>query len=165
MFLGMNNTRLERKTLIILDFENGFLPTFLPQCYEGNWIPFIGRDCINQNCLLPLQYNNLGYESNWSKIRMAPFLPLNVATIAIKTKQTRLKVNSVQDREPILFKIFIKTFIILQTYSMLPRAILTKQFLGIMKMHTLQKLTNFYIFQCSDFWLLLYDGVKYFSVN
>ena len=31
MFLGMNNTRLERKVLIILDFENGFLPTYLPQ--------------------------------------------------------------------------------------------------------------------------------------
>ena len=34
MFLGMNNTRLERKLLIILDFENGFLPTYLPQCAE-----------------------------------------------------------------------------------------------------------------------------------
>ena len=32
MFLGMNNTRLVRKILIILDFENGFLPTYLPQC-------------------------------------------------------------------------------------------------------------------------------------
>ena len=32
MFLGMNNTRLERKILIILDFGNGFLPTYLPQC-------------------------------------------------------------------------------------------------------------------------------------
>ena len=32
MFLGMNNTRVERKILIILDFENGFLPTYLPQC-------------------------------------------------------------------------------------------------------------------------------------
>ena len=32
MFLGMNNTRLERKILLILDFENGFLPTYLPQC-------------------------------------------------------------------------------------------------------------------------------------
>ena len=32
MFLGMNNTRLERKILIILDLENGFLPTYLPQC-------------------------------------------------------------------------------------------------------------------------------------
>ena len=32
MFLGMNNTRLERKILITLDFENGFLPTYLPQC-------------------------------------------------------------------------------------------------------------------------------------
>ena len=32
MFLGMNNTRLERKILIILDSENGFLPTYLPQC-------------------------------------------------------------------------------------------------------------------------------------
>ena len=30
MFIGMNNTRLERKILIILDFENGFLPTYLP---------------------------------------------------------------------------------------------------------------------------------------
>ena len=30
-FLGMNNTKLERKILIILDFENGFLPTYLPQ--------------------------------------------------------------------------------------------------------------------------------------
>ena len=32
MFLGMNNTRLERKILIILDSENGFLPTYLPLC-------------------------------------------------------------------------------------------------------------------------------------
>ena len=32
MFLGMNNTRLKRKILIILDFENGFLPTYFPQC-------------------------------------------------------------------------------------------------------------------------------------
>ena len=32
MFLAMNNTRLERKNLIILDFENRFLPTYLPQC-------------------------------------------------------------------------------------------------------------------------------------
>ena len=30
MFLGINNTRFERKILIILDFENGFLPTYLP---------------------------------------------------------------------------------------------------------------------------------------
>ena len=35
MFLGMNNARLERKILIILDFENGFLPTYLPQCIEN----------------------------------------------------------------------------------------------------------------------------------
>ena len=32
MFLGTNNIRLERKILIILDFENGFLPSYLPQC-------------------------------------------------------------------------------------------------------------------------------------
>ena len=32
MFLVMNNTRLEGKILIILDVENGFLPTYLPQC-------------------------------------------------------------------------------------------------------------------------------------
>ena len=32
MFLGMNNTRLERKTLIILNFVNGFLP----QCTAKN---------------------------------------------------------------------------------------------------------------------------------
>ena len=32
VFLGMDNTRLERKILIILDFENGFLPTYLPLC-------------------------------------------------------------------------------------------------------------------------------------
>ena len=32
MFLGMNNTRLERKILIFLDFENGFLPSYLPLC-------------------------------------------------------------------------------------------------------------------------------------
>ena len=44
MFLGMNNTRLERKILIILDFENGFLPTYLPQwsvwlykCLQEPW--------------------------------------------------------------------------------------------------------------------------------
>ena len=35
MFLGMNNTRFERKILIILDFENGFLPTYLPQWKGG----------------------------------------------------------------------------------------------------------------------------------
>ena len=38
MFLGMNNTRLERKILIILDFENGFLPTYLPQLSEGDLV-------------------------------------------------------------------------------------------------------------------------------
>ena len=32
VFLGMKNTRLERKILIVLDFENGFLPTYLPLC-------------------------------------------------------------------------------------------------------------------------------------
>ena len=32
MFLGVNNTRLERKIRIFLDFENGFLPTYLPLC-------------------------------------------------------------------------------------------------------------------------------------
>ena len=32
MFLGMNDTRLERKMLIILDFDNGFLATYLPLC-------------------------------------------------------------------------------------------------------------------------------------
>ena len=32
MFHGMNNTRLERKILIILDFENGF---FLPIYHSG----------------------------------------------------------------------------------------------------------------------------------
>ena len=32
MFPGMNNTKLKRKILIILDFENGFLPTYLPLC-------------------------------------------------------------------------------------------------------------------------------------
>ena len=32
MLLGMNYTRLERKMLIILDFENGVLPTYLPLC-------------------------------------------------------------------------------------------------------------------------------------
>ena len=36
MFLGMNSTRLERKILIILDFENGFLPTYLPLCGCSN---------------------------------------------------------------------------------------------------------------------------------
>ena len=51
MFLGMNNTRLERKILIILDFENGFLPTYLLLCFEffllslsifgvAAWFPF-----------------------------------------------------------------------------------------------------------------------------
>ena len=33
MFLGINNTRFERKILIILDFENGFLLTYLPLCH------------------------------------------------------------------------------------------------------------------------------------
>ena len=44
MFLGMNNTRLDRKILIILDFENGFLPTYLPQC-----IPSI--TCISKHSI------------------------------------------------------------------------------------------------------------------
>ena len=29
MFPGMNNIRLDRKKIIILDFENGFLPTYI----------------------------------------------------------------------------------------------------------------------------------------
>ena len=32
MFLGMSNTKLKRKILMILDFENGFLLTYLPLC-------------------------------------------------------------------------------------------------------------------------------------
>ena len=32
MFPGMNITRLKRKMLIILDFENGLLPNYLPLC-------------------------------------------------------------------------------------------------------------------------------------
>ena len=32
MFPEMNNKRLKRTTLIILDFENGFLPTYLTLC-------------------------------------------------------------------------------------------------------------------------------------
>ena len=40
MFPGMNNTRFERKILIILDFENGFLPTYLPLWSgEQKWWP------------------------------------------------------------------------------------------------------------------------------
>ena len=35
MFPGRNNTRLKRKILIILDFKNGFLPTYLPLCGIG----------------------------------------------------------------------------------------------------------------------------------
>ena len=35
MFLRMNNTRLEWKILIFLDFENGFLPTYLPLWTDG----------------------------------------------------------------------------------------------------------------------------------
>ena len=31
MFLGIKSTRLERKIWIILDFENGLIPTYLPQ--------------------------------------------------------------------------------------------------------------------------------------
>ena len=47
MFLGMNNTRLERKILIILDFENGFLPTYLPQCKVGlNVLSLVHHDFI-----------------------------------------------------------------------------------------------------------------------
>ena len=32
MFLWMNKTRIQIKILIVLDFENGFLPTYLPLC-------------------------------------------------------------------------------------------------------------------------------------
>ena len=41
MFLGRKNTRLERKILIILDFENGFLPTYLPLCNSP--VTFLSR--------------------------------------------------------------------------------------------------------------------------
>ena len=34
-FPGMNNTRLKEKILIILDFENGFLPTYLQLCSQS----------------------------------------------------------------------------------------------------------------------------------
>ena len=54
MFLGMNNTRLERKILIILDFENGCLPTYLPQCSVG-WV-FEGANRISQARNFDYQY-------------------------------------------------------------------------------------------------------------
>ena len=38
MLPGMNNTRLKRTILIILYFENGFLPTYLPLCIVNIFI-------------------------------------------------------------------------------------------------------------------------------
>ena len=32
MFLEINKIGFERKIIVILDFENRFLPTYLPQC-------------------------------------------------------------------------------------------------------------------------------------
>ena len=52
MFIGMNNIRLERNILIILDFENGFLPTYLPQCcipFKSCWKSFQNSMCASEN--------------------------------------------------------------------------------------------------------------------
>ena len=51
MFLGMNNTRLEIKIkiLIILDFENGVLPTYLPLCLAGRSPEQLVIDLIAQH--------------------------------------------------------------------------------------------------------------------
>ena len=67
MFLGINITGLKRKILIILDFENGFLPTYLPLCQiflegctvENMWEIFIFKiknypDFSLQSCIVHL---------------------------------------------------------------------------------------------------------------
>ena len=54
MFPGMIITRLKKKVLIILDFENGFLPTYLPlwgKCFVYDY------DVSVDNFLLNLSYN------------------------------------------------------------------------------------------------------------
>ena len=65
MFLGMNNTRSERKILIILDFENGFLPTYLPQC-TALMLKVIANFAIHQFALHQLYQRLivLSYEVN-----------------------------------------------------------------------------------------------------
>ena len=49
MFLGMNNTRMERKILIILDFENRFL---LCDVVGQFGFPLLGRIVAGSGCHL-----------------------------------------------------------------------------------------------------------------
>ena len=65
MFLGMNNTRLERKILIILDFENVFLPTYLLQCPRtklGQKLLFFTKPfCIKTLAIMPTRIMPMRY--------------------------------------------------------------------------------------------------------
>ena len=66
MIAGMNNTRLKRKILIIIDFSNDFFPTYLQQ-----WIAwFIHRIDINfRNVVFLLQtMSKVFHKRNLSKV-------------------------------------------------------------------------------------------------
>ena len=95
MFLGMNNTRLERKILMILDFENGFLPTYLPQwsalnevvrcvhygknsCLVPRWFMTVSKSWTSFFLLLTLSSKNcrLGFEFSDKDQPMQQFLCL-----------------------------------------------------------------------------------------
>ena len=79
MFPGMNNTRLKRKIVIILDFENGFLPTYLPLCPV---LPPSGWSRV-YNQVFSLIYN-LHCSTTWFSIgfaTVADFLEINFLQI------------------------------------------------------------------------------------
>ena len=57
MFLRMNNTRFERKTLIILDYENGLLSTYLRQWTLSSW--YVGRQIRSQGQRLDLFFRSV----------------------------------------------------------------------------------------------------------
>ena len=77
MFLLMNNTRLERKILRILEFENGFLPTYLPQCSPTQCVKkgsnFKTRMFFQLPCVVLILYL-LQYRIVFSTFWMEPFI-------------------------------------------------------------------------------------------
>ena len=48
MLVGMNNTRLKRKILVILDFKNDFFPTYLQLCIVLNFPCLFGMAIVRR---------------------------------------------------------------------------------------------------------------------
>ena len=78
MLAGMNNTSLERKILIILDFRNDFFPTYLQLCccFVSPFLAVIDANSFGlfstrdgNYCLSQLQLSKLPFDPNFSEIR------------------------------------------------------------------------------------------------